>query len=583
MIRWRFVVTRLIVIVAIVYILGLGLGPVARYATITIMQHTVGAKVEIENADVGFFPPRVSYRTVAIADPRDDKSMRNAVSADRIELTIDGNALLHRRWVASSGSITGLQVGGQRDDTGHFDAEVETIDEQSDEPSVLSQWLADATGGLAEGVQGVGDDLETVRRSREIRASWQRQYDQAIADAKDVHRRINELRDRARGIDNPLRDWEQLRQALAEADATRKRLFEVREELDNLPAKFQDDFASMEEARRIDLQKIDQFVPGDLSGADKLGVDLVRDAIAAQVARVRSYIDNGKAIADYTIVAPEDNERHRGRTYDLSLTKRPEILIRRCEISGQLRNGGDLYNVSGIVRNLTPTPETLDEPTRARLRLEGPDTLRLDYVRDRRDGIESDLVTLHWPNMDAGEMRLGKRGGTRIDVTGGRRELWVQINLAGDNVDGRLVSKQTGVSMDLALDGDLSDSIAAKSLDDSLQMIDRIEVNAEFSGTWKELDIDLQTNLGKALRLAAKEAVAGQFAASKQDLADRIAVAQAEESARLREWIASHQGEAQSLLAEADSTIEQMRQKIVSEIGDVDYIGRLGDAFKKKF
>lgn len=583
MIRWRFVITRLIVIVAIIYILGLGLGPVARYLTVAVMERTVGAKVEIADAEVGFFPPRVRFQDVQVADPRGDKSLRNAVSVDQIELVIDGKSLLHRRWVASSGSIIGLEMGGQRDQSGHLPAEIEQMQSEDDGPSVLTRWLADATGGLTNGAKDFAGDLETIRRSREIRASWQRQYDQAIADAKDIQNRITDIRDRARGIDNPLRDWEVLNRALADADNTRKRLVEVRAKLDGLPAKFQKDFASMEDARQIDLEKIDQFVPGDFSGADQLGIDLVRDAIAAQVAHVRSYIDSGKAIADYTIVAPEDTERHLGKNYDLLGIKEPEILIRRCEVSGRLRNAGEIYQVSGIIQNLTPTPELLVEPTRARLRLEGPDTLRLDYVRDRRGGIEKDLVTLHWPNMDAGEMRLGKSDGSRIDVTGGRRELWVQMNLSGDKVDGRLVSKQTGVAMDLVLEGDLSDSVAARSLDESLQMIDRIEVNAEFAGTWKKLDIDLQTNLGKALRLAAKAAVNGQVAASKQQLADRIALAQAEETSRLRDWIASHQGEAQNLLARADTTIEEMRQKIVSEIGEVDYIGRLGDAVKKRF
>lgn len=574
MIRWRFVTSRLIVLLAIVYILGLGLGPIAKYVVTTVLQKSIGSRVTIAAAEVGFFPPRIRLDRCEIADPRTGKNHHNAVAADRIQFSLDATEFLHRRLVAQTGRIEGLRIGGKRDSDGHLPNVDPPIVSPSDAPSALTRWLTAATGGVADGATEFADDLETVRRSREIRADWQRQYDTAVADAESLRNRIDEIRRQARGIDNPLRDWDQLRRALAEADATATELIHVRQQLEDLPQRLQKDLASMEQAKQIDLQKLDQYVPGDLAGADKLGVDLVRDAIASQIKQIRQYIDHGKTVADYTVVSPEDDDRHRGTSHHLDLVAKPDILIRRCEVSGQLRHDGRQYELSGIVENLTPTPSILVQPSRARLRLDGPDVIRLDYVQDRRGDNDRDVVTLHWPDMNAETMRLGS-GSNRIDVRGGRRELWVRLDIAGDDVEGRLLSKQTGVEVDLSLEDSLAESTIGQSLDDSLANVDRIEITADLRGQWDDLDIRLHTSLGRSLQLAARAAVDGQVDLAKAKLSSRIEKAQTVELQRLRDWIGSHQDQAQNLLAEADSTIEQMRQKIVSEIGENDYIGRL--------
>ncbi len=85
MIRWRFVLTRFVVIVAVLVLLRWGLGPVANYVTIRGLESVTGAKVEIAKTRVGLFPPRVQYVDLHIADPRDGKEMRDAFRADSDE------------------------------------------------------------------------------------------------------------------------------------------------------------------------------------------------------------------------------------------------------------------------------------------------------------------------------------------------------------------------------------------------------------------------------------------------------------------------------------------------------------------
>ena len=108
MIRWRFVLTRLLIIVAVVMLLRWGLGPVAEYATVQSIEASVGARAEIGRTQVGLFPPRVIYTDFRVADPRADKDLKNAFRADSIDFVIDGDSILHRRFIVSDAKISSL-------------------------------------------------------------------------------------------------------------------------------------------------------------------------------------------------------------------------------------------------------------------------------------------------------------------------------------------------------------------------------------------------------------------------------------------------------------------------------------------
>ncbi|TWT56571.1 TIGR03545 family protein [Allorhodopirellula solitaria] len=579
MIRWRFLLTRLIVAVAILMILTLGLGPIASYITVAGLQTSTGARAEIGATSVNLFPPSLRFTDVHVADPRDGKEMRDAFMADSIELAIDGDALLRRRWVIREGRISGLQVGSQRETSGHFEEEPETPEEDAG-PSMIGQMLSQATSGLADRAESIGENLETVQTGEDIRVRWKSQYETLVQQARSLEQRVKTIRDAAKGIDNPLRDWPELERTLAEARTAREELLQVREAMDKMPDQLRSDLVKLEEARQADLAKVDAYVPGDLSESENFGIDLISTQIRSSLTQLRGYLDNGRTLANYTVVAP-DTERVRGENFDfLGDRRQPEMLIQKCQVDGLMRADGKTYSLTGLIENMTPQPEYLANPTRARLLLEGPETVQVDYIRDRRQGMTNDRLTLHWPQMDADPMRLGDGKNVAVAVNGGQREVWVQLDSQGEQVQGRLVSKQMGVNMHLDVDGDAANSPAVVTMNQSLANIESIEVDAAFRGDWKKFDLDLKTNLGSVFGDALEAAIAQQLSESKAKLAAKVDDAHREQMLQLREWMSQQQNEAQSLLASADRSIEEMSQKVLAEVGDADsYLGKLRTSF----
>ncbi|MEM6363054.1 MAG: TIGR03545 family protein [Planctomycetota bacterium] len=586
MIRWRFLFTRLVVVASIVMLLCLGMGPLTQYVTIAGLQSATGAKADIRRTRVGFFPPSVQFKNVSIADPRDDKEFRDALTAESVQLVIDGDALLRRRWVVDRARVTGLEVGTHRDTSGHLETQPSTKNAGT---SQLARWLSAAGNDLADRAESLGQNLQTVQAGKDIRQEWENEYERLLAEVTGLEQRVRDIRDRAQGIDNPLRDWPELERTLEEARAVRETLLALRRTIDELPEQMQTDLARLEQARQADLATLDQFVPGDLEDSKNFGVDLVSGEVRRQLERLRSYVDNSRTLANYTVVAPE-SIRIRGEDYDfLGDARRPGILIRQCELSGLLRASGKTYTLTGIMENMTPETQRLRQPTTARLKLEGPETVLVDYVRDRRN-TSVDRLTLHWPEMRAESIRVS--GGDQIDVAiaGGRRELWVQLDTRGgegahsdeEYLSGRLVSKQVGVAMRVDLHGTLAQTDFAVAINESLADVDRVEVDAAFEGTWDDLRLRLNTNVGDSFVDAARSAVGQQIASSQKHLSDKINTAHREQMLVLREWMTKQQTEVQNLIAKTDAEIEAMSQKVLAEVGGADkYLGKLRTSFGK--
>lgn len=583
MIRWRFVFTRLLIVFAVLALLRWGMGPVAQYVTVRGLETATGSKVDIKNTQVGLFPPRISFSDVRVTDPRDGKDMRDAFRAESIELVMDGDALLRRRWVAKKGVISGIEIGAQRKTSGRLSRLEQVTPKDTDSTrTTLNQLIGATTNRITDEAKTVLVDLETVKCSQQIRSQWEAEYKALVIRAKNLEEQIRGVRDEARVVQNPLRDLPELQRTLARARNARSELSSVHRAIDSLPSRLKADLVRLDQAKQVDLAKVDQYVPGDLASSGDLGIEMLGDAVREQIQQIRSYMEGGRTLANYTVIAPE-SERARGVTHDLTSQPVPTLLVRHCEVSGSLRAGGQAYRMTGDLYNLTPNPEKLDQPTRVDLSLEGPEFLHAIYVRDRRQHANVDLMTLHWPEINAKPLRIGEEGETSIQINGGQRELWVQIKTDGDQLEGRLVSKQTGVNLDLSTPEKLADTAAAESLRKSLSFVDRIEMDARFSGTWRNLDLKLSSNLGQVLRRAGEDAIASQVADSKRQLAATIRQEHANQSLALQQWLGSRQNEAQSLLANAEKYIDEMGRKVQNEVGDADaYLGKLRGVIRGK-
>ncbi len=269
-------------------------------------------------------------------------------------------------------------------------------------------------------------------------------------------------------------------------------------------------------------------------------------------------------------------ERHRGEHIQLVAQQQPSVLIRHCELSGLLRSGGKPYQLTGILENLTPQAKLRQDPMRARLRLQGEETIRLEYVRDDSAEIAHEVLTMHWPEIQPPTLRLGSSDNLKLDVRDGRLELWVQLDTRGEQLTGRLVSRRAETQINLQAPEKVARTPMFGTLHNALAGVDQIEIDAQFQGTWSDLDVDVSTNLTGILNTAVREATALQIAATREKMEAEINRIHARELTELQQWLVSQQTKSNELLTQADSTVQEISRKVLSETGKADaYLGRL--------
>ena len=304
--RWRFVLTRFLLALAVLVLLRWGMGPVAQYITVSSLEMATGSKVEVAKTQVGLFPPRLHLSDVSVADPRDNRQMRDVLRAKSIDLVMDGDAILHRRWVATEGVISGVEIGATRK-TSSRNNRLEMLESAGSEnsKSSLDRLIGVTTDRLKDETQALLVDLETVKCSKEIRTQWEAEYDRLVVRAKNLEEQIRGVRDEAQVVKNPLRDLPDLQRTLARARNARTELGSVHRALDSLPNRLQADLIRLEKAKQADLARVDGYVPDNLKTSGDVGIEMLGDAVREQIQQIKYYFESGRTLANYTVIAPE--------------------------------------------------------------------------------------------------------------------------------------------------------------------------------------------------------------------------------------------------------------------------------------
>ena len=241
-----------------------------------------------------------------------------------------------------------------------------------------------------------------------------------------------------------------------------------------------------------------------------------------------------------------------------------------------MRADGSTYTMTGVVQNMSTEPELLDDPLRAQLQLEGPQLLKVVFVRDRRAQADIDLVTIHWPAASANEVSFRIDSDARVALTGGDREMWVQLRTEGEQVQGRFISKQTGTRLRFDVDSKYANLPATRVLRDRLAAIETVEIDAGFEGRWDDYRMSVNTNLDRLLRDATDEAIQVQLAESKRVLAEKIDRVSREQQEKLTQWFAEKQVEALSLKSSTDGLVEAVNKKLLGGVDSAEVtLGRL--------
>lgn len=484
----------------------------------------VGARVELEAADVGFSPARLELRGLAVTNP--DEPVRNALEAERLAFDIDWIGLLLDRVRIDEVAVEGLQFGTERETSGAIMATERALEksglidkarERAEIPPLEVPSVETVLGredlrspGLIEEAQA---KLEQRRSALEERLA-------GLPGEEELDRYRRQVDEATEGEDTAsrLKGLKKLRDLVDDIEDDRKALRRARDEVRESLAAASDTAAEARGAPQADIERLYRKYTDPGAVAGELAFYLLGPKVEGWVnrgwywyGRLSPYLGGGNADDPEAASGPETVEavRRVGRNVVYpEAGEEPRVLIRQVRISGAA-GGGDL---DGRVTDIAVPPSLWGEPLRLNLAgqaVSGIDRLQVDASNDRRDPASSiSRLDLTANGTDVAGLALGPNDGILAD-------------------SGKADFRVAGTIRDRALDVDLQSAIrdaafsAGSDADSILQEVaaalgnaGRLDIGARVGGTIDAPDLELTSSLTGILEPLLRsrlQAEAGEF------------------------------------------------------------------------
>ena len=563
MIRWSYVIPRLLLLGALVLALWAGLDPLVRWTTIWMGQSATTAKVEIGRAETSLLGAKVRLSDVRVANPQDP--MQNLLEADQVTLALDSDSLLRRKLIVREGRVTGLRFGTDRDASGALDWSVDwDVELPHAELGELGRQRLDQLADiLKQQLVEQAEQLESVRLAKELYERWPVEYERMEARADSLRGRVESLRALSGTVrdnplaDNPLRTLGACQQAALELQEIRQEILELRGEIERLRRQALNDKDAVVRAKERDLEKIRETFRAESLDAETLSEYLLGEELSETVRSLAGWVRWGRKYLPTDVEQPEPV---RGRGVDVlfrGVRERPDFLIQSLVLDGEARLGGRRVEFLAAAAGITTQPELYGRPVVLKARINAQTEVALEAVLDHTGAGAHDRITVSCPHWKQPERVLGRPDQLAVFVSPGSTHLWVSLDLNGEQLSGRLLVQQGPVELIPDLTALHVEPRLAQSLQTAMSEVRQIRVVVDLSGTLDKPEWGFQSNLGPQLAGALSGMFERELEARRRELAAYVRSQVEEQLARFEGMILAEQ---QELLAKLDLDNTQIRE-----------------------
>ncbi|MCA9109720.1 MAG: hypothetical protein KDA52_07220, partial [Planctomycetaceae bacterium] len=201
MLRWSYLVPRVLIATIIWAFFAFGFDPLLRYGLVSTGESIIGAKVDVASLTTQLSPPELRLSHVEMADPR--RTNDNLFDFGELRVRLAGEPLLHRKYVIEEATLDGLRVNADRLSDGSLDPTEDSAGEGMDLGPLKRQlelvglrWYDDLVATAKKELDP--GSLETVQVTNAIEEEWRTRID-------DLKLRIDELQERIDGMQDVTR------------------------------------------------------------------------------------------------------------------------------------------------------------------------------------------------------------------------------------------------------------------------------------------------------------------------------------------------------------------------------------------
>lgn len=567
MIRWKYVIPRLVIVLVIAIAVYFGTNPVIRWSLIQTGQAAAGAKVDIGWVHSSLTDGRVEIEGIQIADKSNPD--QNLVEADRAVLNLNVQGFFRRKFIVDEGRIDGIRFGTERMASGALPDKSKDADQSESSfakkgQEIFGPWLDDVRSRLE--VAAI-EQSETAQVADELMKRWPREYEQLKKESQAIEARIVEVKRVIKeASDNPLRSVGQYERTLDEIPAITRDIETLYQKLNLLSQQVPKDREAILAAKERDKQKLQQMIQVRELDGEAISEFALGEENGGRVHEVAQWLAWIRAI----MPDPKKDfmpERTRGVDIHFGDRREPDLLVRHLQLNGSGRIDGERYDVTGSLSGLSTQPVLYGKPAELRLVAEGAKTIHVSALLDRTSSVQRDQFRIQIPEMSMPAKSVGGDDSMQLAFNGGAMSLDCKLLIQEEKMLGQIRTTHRRVNLSV---NEVSDSLGgdetAQILSNALAQVEGFDVTISLSGTLEDPEIKMETDFGPRvadkIELALRQELESRVQAGLNQL-DQIAN---EKLASLERQFQQEYGEVASSLNLGHGELSRIRNEIASRI-----------------
>jgi len=517
----------------------------------------VGAKVELDAANLTLFPAGLTLMRLQVTDPKEP--MTNAVEIAQVAMGLDGLNLLRRKVIVEEMAVEGVRLGtprttsgatrevpGQEKEPGMFAIELPSL-EVPDVKKILEQEDLETVRlieTLKEDIKGEKEAWETRLKSLPGKSQLA-QYKERVKNLKKAKKGGLE------GILGGVGEVQSLQQDIErEIDSLKG----AKKEFEDKVALLRTRFEQIKTAPQRDIQHLKAKYNLSPQGLANMSQTLLGGEIGSWVRqgaewyeRAQPFLEGAQAMKGKD-AGPDVQKPLRGKGVDVHFKEAhplPDFLIRHTKVSVNLALG----DLAGTVRNITTDQPTLGQPTTFTFsgeQLKGVKSVSLEGALNHVVPANSkDHMTVQAKGYELTNLVLSKDAKWPVVLTRGLGDMKINAELKGQALTAHGGAQLSGLHLSAGQEGDTNP--LTKALSSAVTDISQLALQADVKGTLEHHDVTLSSDLDRILQNAAGKMVNELAAKFGAELQSAISAKIAEPMNQLKANMAGFDGIASDL------------------------------------
>ncbi|WP_455377142.1 TIGR03545 family protein [Petrachloros mirabilis] len=527
-IRWQGVVAFIVVSGLLACVWFLLVDTWVRRAIEKAGTAAVGAKVELDAADLSLMPLGLTLTRLQVTNP--DEPMTNAVEIAKITGTLETLELLRRKVIVDAMTVDGMRFNTPR----HTSGAIATAPKEKAAPSegfggfgLPSVQLNDPKEILAKELES----LQSLKLAETLRAEvqgekdkWQQQIASLPDKAKlnEYKQRIEKLKSAGKGgLGGVLGGVQEVTAIHDELRRDLDRITSVKSGLEQTLASLKTRAADVARLPQEDVKRLMEKYSVSGQGLANVTRVLFRGPLADYVQtavqwhqRLEPFLSRPtEQKATTEVVKPL-----RGKGVDVRYVERaplPEWLIRTARVSLEIPAGA----ISGEVKNITAEQHVLGAPLAFAFtgdKLKGLGAITLNGAINRVDRAKpQDTANLKLAAYQLDQLKLGGEQAP-ISLSQGLADLDVRATLRGPSLDAAIASKVRGVRIEAGKS--LAPGPVGEAIAGALADVKAFQLKAEVTGTLDQFETKVESDLDEVLKDAVGKQAKAQVAKLESQL-----------------------------------------------------------------